>query len=365
MVHKKIMIFCAFLLANIAFSAPVNEANRIIDIQQRHLEQERIRQQQEKLQKELENTKFDNSQIKIDNDFKSNDNDLNKFLINAINLKDDDKLLSKSEKNRIIQKYLYLELNSTDIKKLLTDLTNKLISKGYTTSAVKFDKNNDLTTGTLNLEIVAGRIEDIRINSGNGLDRYKEFFMFPKNRGKIFNIRDIDTATDNFNSINANNMTMEVIPGRKENYSRIEVKNRLKNKYTVGILANNYGDSKQNGIWRKGINLNIDSPLGIGDNFYFTYMTVPKKDPNRSWKKTVEQLQPGEILPIGPTGYDPLKGDTLPYKRRLDMFNFGYAMKFRTYTLKLNSVKVFRKAAFIQQIQYTICIQVATLCLLI
>ena len=346
MVHKKIMIFCAFLLANIAFSAPVNEANRIIDIQQRHLEQERIRQQQEKLQKELENTKFDNSQIKIDNDFKSNDNDLNKFLINAINLKDDDKLLSKREKNRIIQKYLYLELNSTDIKKLLTDLTNKLISKGYTTSAVKFDKNNDLTTGTLNLEIVAGRIEDIRINSGNGLDRYKEFFMFPKNRGKIFNIRDIDTATDNFNSINANNMTMEVIPGRKENYSRIEVKNRLKNKYTVGILTNNYGDSKQNGIWRKGINLNIDSPLGIGDNFYFTYMTVPKKDPNRSWKKTVEQLQPGEILPIGPTGYDPLKGDTLPYKRRLDMFNFGYAMKFRTYTLKLNSSKSIQESSF-------------------
>ena len=343
---KKILIFCTFLLANLVFSAPVNEANRIIDIQQRHLEQERIRQQQEKLQKELENTKFDNSQIKIDNDFKSNDNDLNKFLINAINLKDDDKLLSKREKNRIIQKYLYLELNSTDIKKLLTDLTNKLISKGYTTSAVKFDKNNDLTTGTLNLEIVAGRIEDIRINSGNGLDRYKEFFMFPKNRGKIFNIRDIDTATDNFNSINANNMTMEVIPGRKENYSRIEVKNRLKNKYTVGILTNNYGDSKQNGIWRKGINLNIDSPLGIGDNFYFTYMTVPKKDPNRSWKKTVEQLQPGEILPIGPTGYDPLKGDTLPYKRRLDMFNFGYAMKFRTYTLKLNSSKSIQESSF-------------------
>ena len=58
---KKILIFCTFLLANLVFSAPVNEANRIIDIQQRHLEQERIRQQQEKLQKEFENTKFDNS----------------------------------------------------------------------------------------------------------------------------------------------------------------------------------------------------------------------------------------------------------------------------------------------------------------
>ena len=344
--YKKIIIFGTFLLANLAFSAPVNEANRIIDIQQRQLEQERVRQQQNKMQKEFENTKFDSPKPQIDKDIESSNLNSNKFLIKSVNIKDNDRLLSQREKNKIIGKYVFLELSSNDIRNLLTDLTNKLISKGYTTSVVNFDRNNDLTTGTLNLEIVAGRIEDIRINSGNGLDKYKEFFMFSKNKGKIFNIRDIDTATDNFNSINANNMTMEVLPGRKENYSRIEVKNRLKNKYTVGILANNYGDSKQNGIWRRGINLNIDSPLGIGDNFYFTYMTVPKKDPNRSWKKTVEQLQPGEILPIGPTGYDPLKGDTLPYKRRLDMFNFGYTMKFRTYTLKLNSSKSIQESSF-------------------
>ena len=344
--YKKIIIFGTFLLANLAFPAPVNEANRIIDIQQRQIEQERTRQQQEKIQKEFENTKFDSPKPQVDKNIESNNLNTNKFLIKSVNIKDNDRLLSQREKNKIIEKYVYLELSSDDIRNLLTDLTNKLISKGYTTSVVNFDRNNDLTTGTLNLEIVAGRIEDIRINSGNGLDKYKEFFMFAKNKGKIFNIRDIDTATDNFNSINANNMTMEVLPGRKENYSRIEVKNRLKNKYTVGILANNYGDSKQNGIWRRGINLNIDSPLGIGDNFYFTYMTVPKKDPNRSWKKTVEQLQPGEILPIGPTGYDPLKGDTLPYKRRLDMFNFGYTMKFRTYTLKLNSSKSIQESSF-------------------
>ena len=343
---KKIVSCCVFLLANLAFPAPVNEANRIIDIQQRQIEQERTRQQQEKIQKEFENTKFDSPKPQVDKNIESNNLNTNKFLIKSVNIKDNDRLLSQREKNKIIEKYVYLELSSDDIRNLLTDLTNKLISKGYTTSVVNFDKNNDLTTGALNLEIVAGRIEDIRINSGNGLDKYKEFFMFSKNKGKIFNIRDIDTATDNFNSINANNMTMEVLPGRKENYSRIEVKNRLKNKYTVGILANNYGDSKQNGIWRRGINLNIDSPLGIGDNFYFTYMTVPKKDPDRSWKKTIEELKPGEILPIGPVGYDPANGDTLPYKRRLDMFNFGYTMKFRTYTLKLNSSKSIQESSF-------------------
>ena len=344
--YKKIIILGTFLIASLAFPSPVNEANRIIDIQQRQLEQERVRQQQEKMQKEFENTKFDSPKSQVDKDIESGNLNSNKFLIKSVNIKDNDRLLSQREKNKIIGKYVFLELSSNDIRNLLTDLTNKLISKGYTTSVVNFDRNNDLTTGTLNLEIVAGRIEDIRINSGNGLDKYKEFFMFSKNKGKIFNIRDIDTATDNFNSINANNMTMEVLPGRKENYSRIEVKNRLKNKYTVGILANNYGDSKQNGIWRRGINLNIDSPLGIGDNFYFTYMTVPKKDPDRSWKKTIEELKPGEILPIGPVGYDPANGDTLPYKRRLDMFNFGYTMKFRTYTLKLNSSKSIQESSF-------------------
>jgi len=344
--YKKIIIFGTFLLANLAFPAPVNEANRIIDIQQRQLEQERVRQRQEKMQREFENTKFDNSQIQINNEIENDNNNSNKFLIKIINLKDDNKLLSKKEKSKIIKKYLYSELNSNDIRNLLTDITNRLISKGYTTSNVALDENNDLTTGILNLDIIAGKIEDIKINSNNKLDKYKQFFMFPVNKDKIFNIRDIDTATDNFNSINANSMTMEVLPGTKENHSRIQVKNTLKNKYTVGILANNYGDSRQNGIWRRGVHLNIDSPLGIGDNFYFTYMTVPKKNPNRDWKKSVEQLEPGEILPIGPAGYNPANGDTLPYKRRLDMFNFGYTMKFRTYTLKLNSSKSIQESSF-------------------
>ena len=165
------------------------------------------------MQKEFENTKFDSSKPQIDKDIESSNLNSNKFLIKSVNIKDNDRLLSQREKNKIIGKYVFLELSSNDIQGLLTDLTNKLISKGYTTSVVNFDRNNDLTTETLNLEIVAGRIEDIKINSGNGLDKNKEFFMFPKNKGKILNIRDIDMATDNFNSINANNMTMEVLPG--------------------------------------------------------------------------------------------------------------------------------------------------------
>ena len=96
--YKKIIILGTFLLASLAFPAPVNEANRIIDIQQRQLEQERIRQQQEKMQKEFENTKFDSPKPQVDKDIESSNLNSNKFLIKSVNIKDNDRLLSQREK---------------------------------------------------------------------------------------------------------------------------------------------------------------------------------------------------------------------------------------------------------------------------
>lgn len=114
----------------------------------------------------------------------------------------------------------------------------------------------------------------------------------------------------------------------------------------MSLISNNYGEDNQNGIWRGGFSINVDSPLGIGDNIYATYMRVKDKNPDRSWKESSDELKPGEILPIGPKGYDPKKDGALPYKRRLDMFNVGYKEKFREYTLKLNMSKSIKESSF-------------------
>jgi len=92
---------------------------------------------------------------------------------------------------------------------------------------------------------------------------------------KVLNVRDLDTTTENFNYLEANNMTMEIIPSDKENYSIIKLKNEMKDKFTISLLTNNYGEDNQNGIWRGGTSINIDSPLGIGDRVYFSYITKP------------------------------------------------------------------------------------------
>ena len=141
-------------------------------------------------------------------------------------------------------------------------------------------------------------------------------------------------------------MTMEIIPSEIPNHSIVKLKNEMKDKFTVSALTNNYGEDRQNAIWRGGVSINIDSPLGIGDRVYFSYMTVHKKKPDRSWKRTTESLKPGEIAPIGPKGYDPKKGDVLPYKRDLDLYNFRYTLKFNTYTLSLGSSRTENTSSF-------------------
>ena len=336
-------IILLFSVNFLVFSSNIDEATRLLEREQRRIEQERIRNENELKIKELENSKL-GAEIETESTVAVNV-DEPKFLVENINIDDSDNLFNQNEEFSFFNKYKYTYMGISSINKLIEEMTNKLISKGYITSAVALDESSDLSKGELKLKVISGKIEDIQINSGNSLDRLKEFFMFKKNRGNILNIRDIDEATENFNSLRANNMEIEIEEGKKENQSLIKVKNIMKDKYQVSFIGNNYGENNQNGMWRYGVGVSIDSPLGIGDSFTFSYLTVNKKKADRSWKKTMDELKPGEIMPIGPVGYNPTT-ETLPYKRRLDMFNLGYTLRFRDYRLRLNSSKSIGESSF-------------------
>ena len=326
---KKVItyIFLVFSILSFSDSFNENEDERTILKQEQRSEQERLQKEFQQREDNFNQLKTEKQEISVDEI---------KFHISQINLEDNEKLLNEIEKEKILGKYLDRDLGSTDITNLITELTNRLIEKGYVTSTASLSENNNLNSETLNLKIISGKIEKIILNEDDSLDKLKKYFLVSTKEEKVLNVRDLDTTTENFNYLEANNMTMEIIPSDKENYSIIKLKNEMKDKFTISLLSNNYGEDNQNGIWRGGTSINIDSPLGIGDRVYFSYMTVHKKKADRSWKRTTESLKPGEILPIGPKGYDPAK-DTLPYKRELDLYNFRYTMKFRDYTLSLGS----------------------------
>ena len=335
---KKIVtyIFLVFNILSFSESFNENEDERTILKQEHRFEQER-------LQKEFQKREENFNQLKSEKQ-ETSTNEI-KFHISEINLEDNESLLNEIEKENILGKYIDKDLGSTDITNLITDLTNRLIAKGYITSVTTISEDNDLSTKTLNLKIIPGKIEKIILNEDKGFDNLKKYFLVDTKEGKVLNIRDLGTTTENFNYLESNNMTMEIIPSEIPNHSIVKLKNEMKEKFTVSVLTNNYGEDRQNAIWRGGVSINIDSPLGIGDRVYFSYMTVHKKKADRSWKKATESLKPGEIAPIGPKGYDPKK-DTLPYKRDLDLYNFRYTLKFNSYTLSLNSSRTENISSF-------------------
>ena len=339
---RKVVTYIFLVLNVLAFSDSFNENEdeRTILKQEQRSEQERLQKEfkkREEIFNQLKSEKTDKQEVST--------NEI-KFHISQINLEDEEKLLNEIEKENILGKYIDRDLGSTDITNLITELTNRLIAKGYITSVTTISEDNDLSTKTLNLKIIPGKIEKIILNEDKGFDNLKKYFLVDTKAGKVLNIRDLDTTTENFNYLEANNMTMEIIPSEIPNHSIVKLKNEMKEKFTVSALTNNYGEDRQNAIWRGGVSINIDSPLGIGDRVYFSYMTVHKKKPDRSWKRTAESLKPGEIAPIGPKGYDPKKGDVLPYKRDLDLYNFRYTLKFNTYTLSLGSSRTENTSSF-------------------
>ena len=335
---KKVITSIFLVLNVLSFSESFNENE-----DERTILKQEQRSEQERLQKEFQKREENFNQLKSEKQ-ETSTNGI-KFHISQINLEDNDKLLNEIEKENILERYLNRDLGSTDITNLVTDLTNRLIAKGYITSVATISEDNDLSTKTLNLKIVSGKIEKIVLNEDKGFDNLKKSFLVSTKEGKVLNIRDLDTTTENFNYLEANNMTMEIIPSEIPNHSIVKLKNEIKEKFTVSVLTNNYGEDRQNAIWRGGVSINIDSPLGIGDRVYFSYMTVHKKKADRSWKRTTESLKPGEIAPIGPKGYDPKK-DTLPYKRDLDLYNFRYTLKFNSYTLSLGSSRTENTSSF-------------------
>ena len=341
---RKVFLLMSILvgLNTLTYSAPKDDAENSLNQIDKSIEQEKQRIEREKQQKELENTKF-NSTIP-EEVAPVQDNGI-KFLINNINIEDKDKLLSSGEKKKLIKKYKGTELSANDITALLTQGTNKLIAKGYITSVASLSNNNDLRTGVLNLVIVAGKIEDVKINEGKLNDKIKEYVLFSKNSGKVLNVRDLDNVTDSLYSRSANKFDMKIAAGTKNSYSNILLHNELKDRFVISFNGNNYNQSstndKQNnqaGIYKESIGIKLDSPLGLNDTLGVRFTTMlDERNPNRDWKVSPDEIPVGTVLPIGPEGYK--AGDYLGYKRKLEMFDFSYEVPFRTYRLKFNSSK--------------------------
>ena len=163
---KKLVTFLFLVLNVLSFSDTFNDNE-----DERTILKQEQRSEQERLQKEFQQREDNFNQLKTEKQEISADEI--KFHISQINLEDNEKLLNEIEKEKILGKYLDRDLGSTDITNLITELTNRLIEKGYVTSTASLSENNNLNSETLNLKIISGKIEKIILNEDDSLDKLK------------------------------------------------------------------------------------------------------------------------------------------------------------------------------------------------
>lgn len=130
-------------------------------------------------------------------------------------------------------------LGLPDIAGLVRAVTNLYVEEGYVTSRAYLPEQ-DLSSGTLTLEIVEGRVEAIQLLE-NGKVRKTGSAILPDLTGKILNIRDVEQGLDQINSLASKDAKISFRPGARQGFSIVEVKIKSSRPWQARLTSDNSG----------------------------------------------------------------------------------------------------------------------------
>ncbi|OAT34830.1 ShlB/FhaC/HecB family hemolysin secretion/activation protein [Proteus myxofaciens] len=149
-------------------------------------------------------------------------------------------------------------IKSIHINRLVKELTQRYIKKGYITARIQFLRPNE--NGELGLYAIEGFVE--RINGG---DRNVNITMlFPHIEGKPLTLTILDQGLDQANRLQSNKVKLDILPGTKLGGSIIQLSNQRQASWHINVTNDNYGQ-KNSGRWLVRANASLDSPLGLSD----------------------------------------------------------------------------------------------------
>lgn len=175
--------------------------------------------------------------------------------------------LIPQQQRKIIGPYVGKCIGLNQINEILRAATNLYIDRGYITSRVVIPEQ-DLSDGSLELQVVEGYIEDIVRAENAGF--VSLMTAFPGLRGKLLNLRDIEQGLDQINRLASNYATMRLLPGSKPGQSVISVDNESSRRFSLSSGVDNYG-SASTGEIKGNTTLRIDNPLRLNDQLVLSY----------------------------------------------------------------------------------------------
>lgn len=146
------------------------------------------------------------------------------------------------------------------INQVLQAITALYLDRGYVSTRAYLPQQ-DLSSGTLNIQVIEGKVESIDTSAAEKINIKT---AFPGVQGEHLNLRDIEQGIEQLNRLGANRVRMELAPGNTAGMSQIKLFNQTQRPWQGNIRHDNSG-SESTGEKQTRLYLSRDNLLGLND----------------------------------------------------------------------------------------------------
>jgi len=162
-------------------------------------------------------------------------------------------------------------LGVKSINNLLATINRAYIRAGFITSRAYLPRQ-DLKSGTLNVEILEGTVEDIAQNKkASRQDRWQLFFAMPQQKNELLELRSLEQGLDQINRLSSSRASLKLWPGSVPGATIVEIDNSRQDQTRIYAGWDNQGQTTT-GETRSRLGIERDNGIGIGDAWSLYYI---------------------------------------------------------------------------------------------
>lgn len=168
-------------------------------------------------------------------------------------------------------------IGAQGVQTVIDRLQNALIARGFVTSRILAAPQN-LQTGRLTLQVLPGRIQEVRWAQGSG-QRGSRWNTVPLQPGDVLNLRDIEQALENYKRVQTAEVDINIEPAQEPGYSNLLIRHEQALPFRLSASMDDSG-TRSTGQLQGSLTLSYDNWWTLSDLFYITVQgELGAKDP--------------------------------------------------------------------------------------
>lgn len=201
--------------------------------------------------------------------------------------------LSAASREQVTREFSGRCIGVAEIEKILAEITKDYVERGFITTRAYLPPQ-DMSTGTLRIQVMEGTIQQIIINDG-GTGSIQPFNAFPARTGELLNLRDLEQGIDQVNRLSSNSAQLDIKPGDEAGASTVVINNQPAAPFHASLSFDNQG-SESTGKDQAGLTLIADRLLGFNELMVLTHR---QSVPNDLQRKSSVSDSFSIVIPFG------------------------------------------------------------------